>query len=107
LYNYKFCWKILVCCTKFVKDEGTNLFVMATVLHSIIDWEPLLIFRVYGATWFGHMPSKVYQYATNDGEKKLCWKMSMWKKLKIIEAIASALNLVVLTHCVMNQSRGH
>ncbi len=36
LYNYKFCWKNLVCYTKFVKNEGTNLSIMAIILHSII-----------------------------------------------------------------------
>ncbi len=42
---------------------------MATTLHSIINYEPLKIRRVYEGTWFGHMASKAYQYATNDEKK--------------------------------------
>ncbi len=42
----------------FVKYEGTNLFVMATTMHSIIDYEPLKIFKVYEGTCFGHLMSK-------------------------------------------------
>jgi hypothetical protein len=41
----------------FVKDEGTNLFAMAVVLHSIIDCEPLKILKVYKGTCFGHVMS--------------------------------------------------
>lgn len=69
LYNYKFCWTNLVCCTEFVKDEGTNFFIMAIALHSIINCEILKILRVYGSTWFGHVTSKACQYATNDEKK--------------------------------------
>ncbi len=70
LYNYKFCSTNLVCCTEFVKDEGTNLSIMAIALHSIINCEILKILKVYGGTWFGHVTSKACQYATND-EKKI------------------------------------
>jgi hypothetical protein len=50
----------------FVKDEGTNLVTMATTLHSIIDCEPMKIFRVYEGTCFGHVMFNACQYATND-----------------------------------------
>jgi hypothetical protein len=50
----------------FVKDEGTNLVIMATTLHSIINCEPMKIFRVYEGTCFGHVMSNAYQYATNN-----------------------------------------
>jgi len=50
----------------FVKDEDTNLSTMATTMHSIIDYEPLKIHRVYEGTCFGHVMSKTCQYATND-----------------------------------------
>jgi hypothetical protein len=49
----------------FVKYEGTNLCVMAAALHSIIHCA-LKILRVSEGTCFGHVMSKVYQYATND-----------------------------------------
>ncbi len=44
--------------TTFVKDESTNLSTMAIVLHSIIDYEPLKILKVYKGTCFGHVMSK-------------------------------------------------
>jgi hypothetical protein len=50
----------------FVKDEGTNLSIMVTTMHSIINYEPLKILRVYEGTCFGHVMSKACQYATND-----------------------------------------
>ncbi len=50
----------------FVKDESTNLFVMLAILHSLIDYEPLKILRVYEGTYFGHVMSKACQCATND-----------------------------------------
>ncbi len=42
----------------FVKDEGSNLIVMATTLHLIVDCEPLKLFKVYKGTSFGHIMSK-------------------------------------------------
>jgi hypothetical protein len=39
---------------------------MVTTMHSIIDYEPLKILRVYEGTYFGHVMSKGCQYATND-----------------------------------------
>jgi hypothetical protein len=39
---------------------------MVATLHSIIDYEPLKICRVYEGTCFGHVISKAYWYATND-----------------------------------------
>jgi hypothetical protein len=42
----------------FVKDEGTNLSTMVTIMHSIIDYEPLKILKVYEGTSSGHVMSK-------------------------------------------------
>jgi len=50
----------------FIKNESINLSIMATTLHSIIDYEPLNILRVYEGTCFGHVMSRDCQYATND-----------------------------------------
>lgn len=50
----------------FVKDEGSNLTIMATILQSIVDCGPLKLLRVYDATCFGHLMSKACQYVTND-----------------------------------------
>ncbi len=47
----------------FVKDKGNNLIVMATTLQSIVDCEPLKLFKVYEGTCFGHIVSKVCKYA--------------------------------------------
>jgi hypothetical protein len=45
----------------FVKDESTNLAtIMATTLHSIIDYEPLKILTVYESTCIGHVLAKAY-----------------------------------------------
>ncbi len=43
-----------------------NLFTMAPILHSIIDYEPPKILKVYKSTCFGHAMSKAYQYVKND-----------------------------------------
>jgi hypothetical protein len=45
--------------TAFVKDESNNLNVMAIILQSIIDYEPLKLFMVYENTYFGHVMFKV------------------------------------------------
>jgi hypothetical protein len=50
----------------FGKDEGINLSIMVATMHSIINYEPLKILRVYEGTCFGHVMSKACQYATND-----------------------------------------
>ncbi len=50
----------------FVKDEDTNLVIMATTLHSIIDYEPMKILKVYEGTCFGHVMSNACEYVTND-----------------------------------------
>jgi hypothetical protein len=44
----------------FVKDEGINLTIMVVVLHSIIDYEPLKILKVYEGTCFRHVMFKAY-----------------------------------------------
>ncbi len=48
----------------FVKDEGNNLSTMAATLCSIIICQPLKLNQVYESTCFGHVMSKVCQYAT-------------------------------------------
>jgi hypothetical protein len=49
-----------------VKNEGKNLGSMATTLRSIIDCKTLRILQLYERTCFGHVMSKICQYATND-----------------------------------------
>jgi hypothetical protein len=45
----------------FMKDEDTNLAtIMATTLHSIINYEPLKILRVYESTCIEHVMAKAY-----------------------------------------------
>jgi len=39
---------------------------MAPILHSIINYEPLKIIKVYKSTCFGHVMSKAFQYAKTD-----------------------------------------
>jgi hypothetical protein len=52
----------------FVKDEGNNLGTMAVTLRLIINCELFKLLRVYEGTCFGHVMSKMYQYATNDNK---------------------------------------
>jgi hypothetical protein len=52
----------------FVKDEGNNLAIVATTLHSVINCEPLKILRVYEGTCFGHVMFKACQYAINNNK---------------------------------------
>jgi hypothetical protein len=47
-----------------MKDEGNNLSTMVTILCSIIICQPLKLNHVYEGTCFGHVMSKVCQYAT-------------------------------------------
>jgi hypothetical protein len=42
-----------------------NLFALVVTLHSIINFEPLNILKIYKGTCFGHAMSKACQYATN------------------------------------------
>jgi hypothetical protein len=44
----------------FVKDEGIDLIVMATTLHSIVDYIPLDFFSIYDGTCFRHVMFKAY-----------------------------------------------
>jgi hypothetical protein len=39
---------------------GINLIILVAVLHSIIDYEPLKILKVYEGTCFRHVMSKAY-----------------------------------------------
>jgi hypothetical protein len=51
-----------------VKDEITNLTIMATTLHSIINHGPLKKFKAYEDICFEHVMFEVCQYATNDNK---------------------------------------
>jgi len=50
----------------FVKDENNILMFMAITLHSIIDYHLFKSQWIYEGTYYGHIMSKAYQYATND-----------------------------------------
>jgi len=39
---------------------------MVATMHSVINYEPLKILRVYEGTCFAHLMSKAYQYATKN-----------------------------------------
>jgi hypothetical protein len=52
----------------FVKNEGNNLTSMASILCSIVDYQPLRLLKVYEGTCFGHVMFKACQYATNDNK---------------------------------------
>ncbi len=55
----------------FVRDEGRHLGFMAMTLWFIINYKPLEILWVCECTCFGHVMSKVYQYATNDNKASM------------------------------------
>jgi len=44
----------------FVKDEGIDLIVMATTLHSNVDYKSLNFFSIYDNKCFGHVMFKAY-----------------------------------------------
>jgi len=46
-----------------------HLTIMATTPHSIINYEPLKVLKVYQYICFEHVMSKACQYATNDNKK--------------------------------------
>jgi hypothetical protein len=51
----------------FVKEEGNNWITISIALHSIINYEPLELIKVYEYTCFGHVMSNMAcQYAIND-----------------------------------------
>jgi hypothetical protein len=51
----------------FVKDEGSNWITISFALHSIINYEPLELIKVYEDTCFSHvMFNMACQYAIND-----------------------------------------
>jgi hypothetical protein len=54
--------------TCYVKDKGTNLFIMTNVLKQIVSYERLGILAPFESVCFGHALSKACQYATF-GEK--------------------------------------
>jgi hypothetical protein len=53
----------MICC---VKDEGTNLSTMTSVLKQIVNYERLGILAPCEGVCFGHAISKTGQYATSD-----------------------------------------
>jgi hypothetical protein len=54
----------------FVKDKGINLKIMTTTLKNIISCDMLDLPTPFARTCWGHVMSKVTQYATNDS--KVC-----------------------------------
>ncbi len=50
----------------YVKDKGTNLASMTTILKSIISCETLNLLVPFHGACFGHVMSKAGQYVTND-----------------------------------------
>lgn len=57
---------LMHCVVVFVKDESKNLIFMVVALHFIFYCHPLKLQWIYEAIYFGHVMSKVCQYATND-----------------------------------------
>jgi hypothetical protein len=54
----------------YVKDEGSNLNAVTTVLRSIVKCEVLSLGESFQVTYFGNVLKKVYQYATTN--EKVC-----------------------------------
>jgi hypothetical protein len=67
----------------FVKDEGNNLGTMAVTLRLIINCELFKLLRVYEGTCFGHVMSKMYQYATNDNKVLMALTLVNVKDVRI------------------------
>ncbi len=66
LDNYALRKKIIA----YIKDEGSNLNTMTTILKSIISCDMLGLEEVFQGIYFGHAFSKACQYATT--EEKIC-----------------------------------
>jgi hypothetical protein len=66
LDNYALKRKIIA----YVKDEGSNLNTMTTILKSIVCWDKLGLEENFQGVYFGHTFSKAYQYVTI--ENKVC-----------------------------------
>ncbi len=54
----------------YVKDEGSNLNTLTNVLKSIVKCETLSLKESFQGTCFGHVFSKMCQYATTND--KIC-----------------------------------
>jgi hypothetical protein len=66
----------------FVKDEGSNMTSMVIVLWSIIDCKLLNLQLCYESSYFGHVISKAYQYATNNDKAISVLKHMYMKKVQ-------------------------
>ena len=66
LDEFKLTNKIVAC----VKDEGANLAKLKRALQLTISCDILGLAKPYSSACFGHIMSKVCQYATND--EKIC-----------------------------------
>jgi hypothetical protein len=44
----------------FANDEGIDMIIMTTTLHSNIDYESSNTFKVYEGTYYGHVMSKTH-----------------------------------------------
>jgi hypothetical protein len=62
LEKFGFTFKVLC----YVKDEGTNLVSMTLALMLMISYEALNLLQPFDGTGFGHVVSKVVEYATDD-----------------------------------------
>jgi hypothetical protein len=69
----------------YVKDEGSNLNTLTTTLKSVVKCETLGLEESFQGTCFGHVFSKVCQYATTDD--KVC------KNLKYVFIKSTRANL--------------
>jgi hypothetical protein len=54
----------------YVKDEGSNLNTLTNALKFVVKCEALGLEENFQGTYFGHVFSKAYQYATTD--EKIC-----------------------------------
>ena len=50
----------------YVKDEGSNLRTLASVLTSVASCKPLALLQPYSRVCFGHIMSKACQYTADD-----------------------------------------
>jgi hypothetical protein len=69
----------------YVKDEGSNLNTLTNTLKSVVKCETLGLEESFQGTCFGHVFSKVCQYATTDD--KVC------KNLKYVFIKSAQANL--------------
>jgi hypothetical protein len=52
----------------YVKDEGSTLNSLKTTFTFVVSCEPLQLAQPFASVYFGHVTSKVCQYATNEAK---------------------------------------